>query len=277
MHDLVAWVVPSKIWDLFLQWNSLFSCQDKRTLWNLSLPHILWGLWKEQNRRIFENSTFQAKRVALKISALVTENLSILIPKASNGITVGPQPTSLGTLGALKANPRASAHWNLPPKGWLAINFDKASKGNSGPVGARGVIRDSHGKILLILTKPLGSQSSHFVEEWAVYSSLALLETLQGKKVVITEHSLNIINILQGKATSSWSILRVMEKAKGILGRLEAFSIPHNFREANALADSVAKEAITLKHRVTWTRDFPKKFLALAEKDKNASSEGRGG
>lgn len=115
----MAWVVPSGIWDLFLRWSDLVFGQERLTRWNFSLPHILWGLWKERNRRIFEDVGLQADRVAVQISTLLEENLATISEKGllARGMKAGPPRT-----------PRSLAHWNHPLEGWLVVNFDEASE-----------------------------------------------------------------------------------------------------------------------------------------------------
>lgn len=45
----------------------------------------------------------------------------------------------------IQANPREEVRWECPPRGWMKINFDGASKGNPGTAGCGVVLRDEGG------------------------------------------------------------------------------------------------------------------------------------
>lgn len=52
----------------------------------------------------------------------------------------------------------------LPPKGWHKEKFDYVEKGNSGPLGCGGIIRNYYGVSNASLAYPLGYQTNHYVE-----------------------------------------------------------------------------------------------------------------
>ncbi|KAL0421826.1 UNVERIFIED_CONTAM: hypothetical protein Slati_3205500 [Sesamum latifolium] len=58
--------------------------------------------------------------------------------------------------------------WQQPRDGWCKLNGDGASKGNPGPSGAGGLIRDNHGRLVVALAEFLGEQTNMFAELFVV-------------------------------------------------------------------------------------------------------------
>ena len=54
--------------------------------------------------------------------------------------------------------------WTWPPKGSFKFNFDGAAKGNPGPAGFRGTLRNSDGIILSMFWGSIGNNTNDMVE-----------------------------------------------------------------------------------------------------------------
>ncbi|KAL0413202.1 UNVERIFIED_CONTAM: putative ribonuclease H protein [Sesamum radiatum] len=64
--------------------------------------------------------------------------------------------------------------WTTPTNGWMKLNCDGTSKGNPGPSGAAGVIRDSSGGFCVAFHEFLGEQANIFAELYAVVRGVEL-------------------------------------------------------------------------------------------------------
>ena len=62
--------------------------------------------------------------------------------------------------------------WNPPPEGTFKLNIDGAAKGNLGPAGYGGVIRNSEGIILSLFWGSIGSNTNNMVELEGVINDL---------------------------------------------------------------------------------------------------------
>jgi hypothetical protein len=51
--------------------------------------------------------------------------------------------------------------WSLLPTGFLKLNFDRASKGNLGPIGFGGAFHNSSGQLLWIYADYIGIENNN--------------------------------------------------------------------------------------------------------------------
>ncbi len=181
-----SWRVPSK--------NTLII-----KLWELILPYLCWGIWKERNDIIFRGVESNPTQVFHKIKVLLHENIKIC--------GKGQQPLNEWDAGVMNnwnirnmilntkdPNPRESARWDCRPTNWFKINFDGASKGNPGMAGCGVMIRNSNGDFVGGMAIPLGCQTNHVVEASVALYGLIYAKDLNLKNIWIKGDSLNIIN-----------------------------------------------------------------------------------
>ena len=50
----IHWVIPAKVIDLSFGWHNWFG-KHSSEVWNLVPLCLMWSLWQERNRRIFED------------------------------------------------------------------------------------------------------------------------------------------------------------------------------------------------------------------------------
>uniref|UniRef100_A0A2N9IQI4 Protein farnesyltransferase/geranylgeranyltransferase type-1 subunit alpha n=1 Tax=Fagus sylvatica TaxID=28930 RepID=A0A2N9IQI4_FAGSY len=50
----LEWVLPAKVLDMLAGWHNWFGRRSS-AVWNLAPLYVMWSLWKERNRRIFED------------------------------------------------------------------------------------------------------------------------------------------------------------------------------------------------------------------------------
>ncbi|KAL0283524.1 UNVERIFIED_CONTAM: hypothetical protein Sangu_2884600 [Sesamum angustifolium] len=66
--------------------------------------------------------------------------------------------------------------WIPPLQGRWKLNFEGASKGNPSPVGAGGLVRDSHGRMLFGFYDFLDEHSNTYAELFAVVRGLQYVQ-----------------------------------------------------------------------------------------------------
>lgn len=114
-------------------------------------------------------------------------------------------------------NPRLTIKWNVPPNGWIKGNFDRVVKGNPRRVGCGGVLRDHVGNIIDTIAVPIGQFNSHIAEVTTSLYTMKSVVDLGFPKLWLEGDSLNIVNILNNKNSSSWSIEAMIKEIKSLI------------------------------------------------------------
>lgn len=127
----------------------------------------------------------------------------------------------------------------------LIIFSDGAARGNPGPAGAGGLIKDSTGEVLAEISEYLGETTNNVAEYKALI--LTLEKALQyGKdEVKIYLDSELLVRQLTGAYKVKNSGLKpLFERARQLLTAFNKAGIEHIYRSENAHADELANKAI---------------------------------
>ncbi|XP_059068697.1 uncharacterized protein LOC131859155 [Cryptomeria japonica] len=145
-----------------------------------------------------------------------------------------------------------SSKWSFPLTGWIKVNFYGAAKGNPGPTGCGGVIRNEAGDYIAVMTLPIGSQTNPLAEPMAAYQVITLAKTLGYQNVWLKGDLNNIIRCLKGLSPPSWTIKNIISFSKEIIKSLEWCVISYNHRETNSMADWVANMIVRVDQMISW-------------------------
>ena len=75
----------------------------------------------------------------------------------------------------------------------LKFNVDGALRGNLGPVGIGGVLRNCKGEVLIMFSKPVGVCDSNEAEVLAILEGLQLFSSRYGGPLIMESDSSNAI------------------------------------------------------------------------------------
>eukprot|EP00253_Pinus_taeda_P011321 PITA_11321 len=174
----------NSIQDTITQCPEEFSSNYRvNNIWKIILGFVTWTIWKERNRRIFQNEQRNFEFSQITLSANICELISAKCTRLSDA---NPSPRDQRILASFKlenANsaptassnltpPKDSPGWHKPPAGFLKLNFDGASRGNPGLAGIGGVIRNHRGEILYIYSQALGEATNNEMEFAAMEKAL---------------------------------------------------------------------------------------------------------
>ncbi|XP_059066304.1 uncharacterized protein LOC131857628 [Cryptomeria japonica] len=125
------------------------------------LPSLLiWEIWKERNRRIFQGKEVSLMSLCGKIENHLTELLNEVAQSNSlkkNLYTDWDWKIKLALPNLLipllfgkgtpvdQVNPRVGVKWEAPESGWSKVNFDGAFAGNPSQSGIGCILRNSDG------------------------------------------------------------------------------------------------------------------------------------
>ncbi|XP_059066332.1 uncharacterized protein LOC131857651 [Cryptomeria japonica] len=160
----LGWMVPlpNTVLDLFSSWKipsrrSVFS-----NLWLVAPSLVIWEIWKERNRRIFQEKEEPMESLLLRVERVIAESISVAArnhnlakypytseerDNQANWPLVNYQPVN-GSLRVNRPLGKEEVTWELSSKEWIKINFDGASRGNPGASGVGVVARNDKGVIL---------------------------------------------------------------------------------------------------------------------------------
>ncbi|KAG9441971.1 hypothetical protein H6P81_017825 [Aristolochia fimbriata] len=154
------WCIPSRVMDLLREEPPPWLALRSKLMWSSCVAFILWALWTERNRRVFQGKCSDWRRVIIDTKERIIGWLKTkTIFKEFSG---DQMRSNWCAIAAMKQGDPTDAPvgWRPPPSGCIKLNFDGSSQGNPGPAGFGGVFRDHEGNILLTYAGPLGHEDS---------------------------------------------------------------------------------------------------------------------
>jgi ribonuclease HI len=138
----------------------------------------------------------------------------------------------------------------------LTLEFDGGSRGNPGPAGIGVVVRAQDGTPLITLGRFIGRATNNVAEYNALIAALKQARSLGARRIQIRGDSELIVKQIRGEYRVKHPDLRPLyEDAMGLLRAFDGFTIDHNFRHKNELADRLANLAMDRKGEVTEADD----------------------
>ncbi|CAA7022190.1 unnamed protein product [Microthlaspi erraticum] len=136
--------------------------------------------------------------------------------------------------------------WICPDPGWIKINTDGASKGNSGLAYAGGVIRDANGAWCQGFALNIGMCTAPLAELWGVYYGLVIAWERRSQRVELEVDSEVVVGFLKSGISEVNPLSFLVCLCHGLISRDWIVRISHVYREANRLADGLANYASSL-------------------------------
>eukprot|EP00253_Pinus_taeda_P033811 PITA_33811 len=247
--------------DLIFNWNKeSFGCRVIQRAWNLTSPFILWMIWKERHRRIFQNSAKNPEVIWARVAESIRE--TILVSKwADDDWKANPEeqeilnklnlkPEMVHFKGSTSQDMRSQSpeEFSYPSDHFVKLNFDGASKGNPGDAGFGGIFRDSNRRVRWIFADWGGQMTNNEAEFWALHQGLQIAVRNGYSKLEITGDSQLVVDILrrlnngQGweKVAKSWRTAGIVKEIAELLKRIDYKIISHVRRKGNQAADWLA-------------------------------------
>lgn len=220
----------------------------------------MWMIWKERNRRIFQNKEMSLEQVWDKTMSHIKETILVETWSTEDWKTTLGEEQILHKLN-LKQGMLAPQMWKPPDigcnipihfkhpmAGFIKLNFDGASKGNKGSAGFGGLFRDDQGKTRWIYLDNGGIMSDNEGELMEVYQGLKIARRngynnleVQGDSQMVTNIMKKLINGTSwDKVMQRWRTTSLVQDLETISKRLEYMTIKHVRREGNKAVDFLA-------------------------------------
>ncbi|KAL6222493.1 hypothetical protein ACLB2K_005885 [Fragaria x ananassa] len=183
---------------------------------------LLWALWVERNKLIWEGGIFDPMRTVHWALGLLEEYQN-------------HHPSSTH-----KKFRRERVKWVSPPSGRLKMNVDGAYR-NDGCGGAGLIVRNEHGSVIGAWSKKLENMNSPLHAETET-TRLGLLTALQQgwKNLEVECDCAVLVAALNRQSDVMVEVSRITEDCKVLMNSFENISIRHIYREANGAAHRLA-------------------------------------
>lgn len=191
--------------------------------WSLLFAVTIWQLWKERNRKVFDNIDPSWQNTLVLIHNYVNEIKQAFLMSLSS-------QTSVPIL----------IKWLPPPTGKIKLNTDGSARGDPGEGGFGGVFRDETGIWLSGYFGKLDSCSSLEVEMWGLYRGLTIVLEKGLHEVIIEIDSSLAENLLIEGPLQNCSFCSIVEDSRHLIRRCNC-TIHSIRREGNKCADVLAK------------------------------------
>ena len=129
----------------------------------------------------------------------------------------------------------------------MKFNVDGFAYGKPGPAGCGGILRNERERILALFSGPLGILDSNIVEVMAIKVALGMFvrSIWKGKFGLIIESDSKIaVRWCSGKDCRPWKLWEIFGAIDKFVEDIGNVSWTHIYREANDLADSLAKSGV---------------------------------
>nr|KYP44610.1 Putative ribonuclease H protein At1g65750 family [Cajanus cajan] len=133
-------------------------------------------------------------------------------------------------------------NWVCPPSGLIKLNGDGAVS-YSGTSSCGGLIRDPDGRCILAFSRQLDRCSVIKAELWAITQGLRLIHLKKlGTHILIESDSLEAITLLRNGCPRQNECFDLVQEISELAASCETVSYLHIGREANLVADLLAKQ-----------------------------------
>ncbi|XP_071906033.1 uncharacterized protein [Coffea arabica] len=263
-HIFVQGRLASTVWRHFflacgIPWRSFSCVSSLLVVWIQSsgtgrLDHIrcvipvvvLWFLWRSRNDARFGNIPSTCAKVIFNINGwLAVAGAARML---SRGQLEGDMDTYFARyfrIKPVKALCPKVISWMKPPRGSVKMNTD-ASVVNGLAKGG-GVIRDFERKMLGAFYKEFGDCEVVQAEGLAVLAGLQWCVGAGLSDILVEVDSLALARLVTGHSVGKWPLCCVLSQIRLLLCKVKG-TITHIYREANAVADSLAALSLGSSH-----------------------------
>jgi ribonuclease HI len=197
---------------------------------------------------------------------LANENTSLYEVKLQiyNSAGINSNAFSSGVRGAATEQWIA---WHPDKEAAVILNVDGSSLGNPGPSGFGGVLRHSNGSWIFGFAGTVGISSILHVELLAIHHGLKVAWDLGYRNIICYSDSTLAIQLIDEMGNLWHHYASILANIKDMVNRNWHIRFKHTMREANAVADLLAKIGAAGTNLWTEMREPPSAAIPLLQAD----------
>lgn len=227
---------------------------------------ICLELWKQWTSCKFEDQDkMLQKKMEYQILWNITTAMRIVFP---NCTITDNWPNMCGSIERLQPVVKIQqVTWQMPETGIYKVNVDGSYNNRAAGIG--GIIRNSVGDLVGAFSKPIQSTSRNFAKAAAVRFAVKWCAENALDNYISEVDSMIINNILINKVTSNRKLKRIIQDIVALISNASV-KFHHCYREANTVADYLAKMAATTGRETFFSsyQDPPQEVRGLIQLDK---------
>lgn len=191
--------------------------------WSILFCATIWQIWKDRNRKSFDNLDPVISVSTKAIVSYTTEIVQAFQSPVTNGCT---RPMLIS--------------WAPPCAGTTKLNTDGCWNQTNGSAGFEGIFRDTKGDWILGYYGKLNCESSLEVEIWGIYRGLTIILEKSLTNIKIESDSIIAVESINGGNSVNHPQRAMINDAHAIMVRTGT-TLNHTYREANQCADHLAR------------------------------------
>jgi ribonuclease HI len=208
-----------------------------------------WWIWRARNRLCLASETTSHYEVKLQIYNTASLNSRVF--------------ASL----SVASDSEHWVSWHPEAESAIIINVDSSSLGNPGPSGFGGVLRHSNGDWIFGFAGTVGISTILHVELLAIYHGLQVAWD-QGHINIICYSDSTLSIQLIGEEVNLWHhYASILANIKALVQRNWSICFKHTKREANTVADLLAKTGAASTSNWTEMKEPPPSTIAFLQAD----------
>ncbi|KAH0767537.1 hypothetical protein KY285_003408 [Solanum tuberosum] len=137
-------------------------------------------------------------------------------------------------------------YWNMPNGNNWKLNTDGSYMRNQNKVGARGIVRNSIGDMIIAFSYPTQCYTNNCSEAQAALIGISWCLGQQFEALEVELDSQVVVRMINGSCKPPWRIHNLIEDMKNKIARRNII-VKHCYREGNEVADALAKYATTIQ------------------------------
>ncbi|KAM3362308.1 putative protein isoform X2 [Capsicum galapagoense] len=130
----------------------------------------------------------------------------------------------------------------MPFAGMLKINSDGSYICENGRAGIGGLVRNSHGDLLMAFSIPIYSNSSNMAEAMATEFGVKWCYQFGHTNFTLELDSMNLVNMINNSGVTNMKLKPMIDSINNINNEVQ-MQVRHCYREGNQVADFLAKMA----------------------------------
>ena len=147
--------------------------------------------------------------------------------------------------------------WERPLGGWRKLNTDGSVIKSSSMAGCGGVVRDEENSWIAGFTRRIGVTTNFEAELWGFKDGLMLCSNLDISSLMVEIDAKAIVDSLQNADYVNNGISPILDDCRLLMTRFSRLRVKHCHREANKVADSLARIEISNNPELIYFQSPP--------------------